>query len=105
MEARGAVAEFKLEVQFWAAKLRVRPRRIEIRRMTRKWASCSPGGRICFSKDVIPAARKFRAYVILHELLHLRYPNHGKLFRRLLSTLSGISEPRTLGKVAGSPRR
>ena len=26
-------------------------------------------------------------YVILHELLHLRYPNHGKVFRRLLSAL------------------
>ncbi len=26
----------------------------------------------------------FQEYVIVHELLHLRVPNHGKLFRTLM---------------------
>jgi len=26
----------------------------------------------------------FREYVIVHELLHLKVPNHGKLFKTLL---------------------
>jgi predicted metal-dependent hydrolase len=26
----------------------------------------------------------FREYVIVHELLHLKVPNHGKLFKSLL---------------------
>jgi predicted metal-dependent hydrolase len=89
MEAVAAVAEFKIEVRRWGAKLRVRPRRIEVRQMARKWASCSPAGRVCFSRDLIFAEQKFRTYVIVHELLHLRYPNHGKVFRRLLRAFGG----------------
>jgi predicted metal-dependent hydrolase len=58
--------------------------------MARKWASCSPSGRICFSRDLISAELDFRTYVIVHELLHLRYPNHGRVFRRLLSAFSGV---------------
>ena len=89
MEAVSAVAEFKNEVHRWGTKLRVRPRRIEVRQMARKWASCSPAGRICFSRDLIFVEPRFRTYVIVHELLHLRYPNHGKVFRRLLSAFGG----------------
>jgi predicted metal-dependent hydrolase len=29
-------------------------------------------------------AAPFREYVIVHELLHLKVPNHGKLFKTLL---------------------
>lgn len=28
--------------------------------------------------------RKFRDYVVVHELVHLQVPNHGKLFKSLM---------------------
>jgi hypothetical protein len=62
---------------------------VELRALTNKWASCSTAGRLCFSKDLLSAPASFRTYVIVHELLHLRLPNHGKLFRRLLSAHLG----------------
>jgi len=52
--------------------------------MTRKWASCSSAGRLSFSRDLLGEAAAFREVVIVHELLHLRVPNHGKLFRSLM---------------------
>ena len=59
--------------------------RIQIQPMKKKWASCSTSGRICFSSDLIAEDTAFRELVIVHELLHLRVPNHGKLFKGLLN--------------------
>lgn len=52
--------------------------------MTRKWASCSPRGVVTFSLDLLEEDRQFGEVVIVHELLHLQVPNHGKLFKSLM---------------------
>lgn len=75
----------KNQVDQWASKIGVRPLRVQIQPMTKKWASCSPSGRICLSKDLLNEDRAFQQVVIVHELLHLRVHNHGKLFKSLLS--------------------
>ncbi len=51
----------------------------------RKWASCSTKGTVTFSKSLLTQPQGFQTYVIVHELLHLKVPNHGKLFKSLLS--------------------
>lgn len=71
-------------VVFWSARLNVQPAQIRIQTMTRKWASCSSLGRVTFSQDLATTRRDFQDYVIVHELLHLRLPNHGKLFTTTL---------------------
>ena len=76
---------FKAEVREWARRLNVQPAQIRIQKMTRKWASCSPGKWITFSSNLLSEPRGFQEYVIVHELLHLRIPNHGKLFKSLMS--------------------
>lgn len=38
--------------------------------MTKKWASCSTSGRICFSTDLLEEDSAFQEAVIVHELLH-----------------------------------
>ena len=52
--------------------------------MTRKWASCSSKGRITFNPELFGQPYRFQEFVIVHELLHLKIPNHGKLFKSLL---------------------
>lgn len=52
--------------------------------VTTKWASCSSAGRLCFSRDLLRQADAFQEFVIVHELLHLRVANHGKLFKSLI---------------------
>ena len=37
-----------------------------------------------FSTELLHKDQKFQGYVIVHELLHLRVPNHGKLFKSLM---------------------
>ena len=78
------VTEFRALIARWVERLRVRPRQIRVQPMRRKWASCSTRGTVSFSVDLFAQPEAFREYVIVHELLHLRIPNHGKLFQTLL---------------------
>ncbi len=75
---------FKAEVRAWSRRMDVEPKEVHIRPMKRKWASCSSNGRLTFSTDLLGEPAAFRAEVIVHELLHLKVPNHGKIFRSLL---------------------
>jgi predicted metal-dependent hydrolase len=54
--------------------------------MRRKWASCSPRGRVTFNSELLGQPEELRREAIVHELLHLKVPNHGSLFRALLSS-------------------
>lgn len=75
---------FRAEVEAWARRLGVKPREIHIRPLKRKWASCSSRGRLTFDTDLLRQPADFRREVIVHELLHLKVPNHGRLFKALL---------------------
>jgi predicted metal-dependent hydrolase len=79
-----AAAALKAQVAEWTTKIRVKPRQVRVQTMLRKWASCSTGGTVSFSTEVLSQPPAFREYVIVHELLHLKVPNHGKLFKTLL---------------------
>ena len=74
----------RAEIGAWARRIGVRPREVHIRPMTRKWGSCSTNGRVSFNADLLREPAAFRRRVIVEELLHLKVPNHGKLFRSLL---------------------
>lgn len=89
---------FKAEVRDWAERLKVKPTQIRVQKMKSKWASCSPGKWISFSEDLLSQSRGFQTYVIVHELLHLRIPNHGRLFKSLMSVHVPDWERFTSGK-------
>ena len=78
--------KFKQDVRDWAKEIGVEPKEIHIRKMTRKWASCSSKGRLTFDPSLLKEPEQVRSEAIVHELLHLKYPNHGKMFNALLKT-------------------
>jgi predicted metal-dependent hydrolase len=84
LEETVPVSVFRGEVAAWARRVGVEPREIRLRPMKRKWASCSSRGRLTFDTGLLAQPAQKRAEVIVHELLHLRIPNHGKLFESLL---------------------
>jgi predicted metal-dependent hydrolase len=77
---------FRSEIMVWARRIGVEPKEVRITPMRRKWASCSSKGRLSFNTELMKEPAPFRAEVIIHELLHLKVPNHGKLFKALLRT-------------------
>ena len=40
--------------------------------------------RVTFNSELFGQPYRFQEFVIVHELLHLKIPNHGKLFKSLL---------------------
>jgi predicted metal-dependent hydrolase len=79
-----AKAAFKQRVHGWSEKIGVEVVWLGIRPMRRKWASCSTNGHLNFSTELLNQPTKVQDYVIVHELLHLRVPNHGKLWKSLM---------------------
>ena len=72
-------------VEYWKRRLRVRPRRVRVQPMTRKWGSCSTSGTVTLAAALEDQDRGFQDFVIVHELLHLRVPNHGRLYKALMA--------------------
>ena len=68
----------------WQRELNVSIRRIQLREMKNKWGSCSTRGILTLNKELMKLPLKYAEYVIVHELLHLIIPNHGRTFRTLL---------------------
>jgi predicted metal-dependent hydrolase len=75
----------KRRVERWAIKLKVEPKIIRVQKMTRKWGSCLSLGTITLAADLVDQVSGFQDFVVAHELLHLRVPNHGRLFKALMT--------------------
>ena len=69
----------------WVLRLKVPAPRVRVQAMKRKWGSCSTSGWITLALDLADQEPGFQDFVIVHELLHLHVPNHGKLFKALMS--------------------
>jgi len=90
------VSVFNAEVAAWARHIGVKPKEIRLRPLKRKWASCSSRGRLTFDTALLHQPARFRAEVIAHELLHLKVPNHGKVFKSLLEAFLSQMKADTL---------
>ena len=92
MSRRDPRARFKERLSGWAARLDVQMNAVSIRKMRRKWASCSTAGRLTFDESVLSLPSEIQDYVIVHELLHIQVPNHGKLWKSLMRVHLGDYE-------------
>ena len=69
----------------WEKRIGVKVGEIHLRSMRRKWASISMKGRLTLNTDLLNLPEALTEYVIVHELVHLLVPNHGKLFKSFMS--------------------
>jgi predicted metal-dependent hydrolase len=76
--------ELKWCVRAWASKMSVAVPFIHLRHMRSKWASISTHGRLTLNLELLELPRELGEYVIVHELVHLLAPNHGKVFKSFM---------------------
>ncbi len=56
-----------------------------IRDMKRRWGSCMSSDKVILNPKLIHVSKDCLDYVITHELCHIRYKNHDKMFFKLLA--------------------
>ncbi len=78
--------EFRLEVMRVAKEMNAEIKEIHIKPMKTKWASCSINGRVTFDSTLLDQPEEFRKEVIVHELLHLTVPSHGRMFKVMMKS-------------------
>lgn len=78
------VEELRCSVRDWATKIGVKAPQIHIRQMKRKWASMSTVGRLTLDYQLLRLPKELGEFVIVHELVHLLAPNHGRVFKSFM---------------------
>jgi len=63
-------------VATWSARLEVSVTRMQIRPMQNKWGSISTAGTLTLASDLLVLPICLVEYVVVHELLHLKFPDH-----------------------------
>jgi hypothetical protein len=61
--------------------------KVRIKNNTSNWGSCSELGNINLNLHMMRLPEHLRDFVMLHELCHLRYLNHGPEFHALLESV------------------
>jgi predicted metal-dependent hydrolase len=61
------------------------PPQVKTRKMISRWGVCRPlSNEVCFSKRLVHLPRRLIDYVVVHELCHFRFFDHGPRFWRLV---------------------
>jgi predicted metal-dependent hydrolase len=76
--------ELRWAARHWATRIGVKVPRIQLRPMHSKWASISTAGRLTLNTDLLGVPKPLGEFVIVHELVHLLAPNHGRVFKSFL---------------------
>lgn len=71
-------------VESGAARLELEVGSVAIGDAKTRWGSCSSRGTLSFSWRLLLVPHEVLEYVVVHELLHLREPNHSEAFWRLV---------------------
>ena len=77
MKAEEKITERIKDIQ---PKFSERPSEIKIMELNNRWASCSPKGGLNFNWKCVMAPVSIIDYIITHEMVHLRIPNHSPEF-------------------------
>jgi predicted metal-dependent hydrolase len=85
VDARLAVRELvAMLIDEEAPVIGVEPARVQIRDQRSRWGSCSTRGTLSFNWRLVLAPFDVLDYVVVHELCHLREPNHSSRFWTLV---------------------
>lgn len=75
-----AKEDLPVRVAHWSAVMGLSPTGVKITSARTRFGSCSAKGSLCFSFYLMRYPDAAIDYVVVHELAHLRHPNHSPAF-------------------------
>ena len=66
----------------YAAIMGLTPQSVFVKDYKARWGSCFPDGKISYNWRIIIAPHHIVDYVVVHELCHLKHPNHSPAYWR-----------------------
>ena len=84
--------EAKSSVRKYSEQLGVSPQFVRITEMSKRWGSCTETGCVSLDWRLVYAPKRVGAYVVAHELAHLKIRNHRRRFWSLLTSVYGDSQ-------------
>ena len=81
-------------VTIYAGKIGLSKPGVIIRNQQKRWGSCNKNGELRFNWRIIMAPLSLVDYVVVHELCHIKYKNHSRLFWKYLGTIMPDYEKR-----------
>ena len=95
-----ALARLTEKTNRYAGIMGVSPNSISIRDYKSRWGSCSSKGDISYNWRVIIAPHHIVDYVVVHELCHLKHPNHSpRYWKSVKREISDYEERRQFLRV------
>ena len=82
-------AEAQSFARKFSARLGVKQNSLRVTEMSKRWGSCTAEGNISLDWRLVYAPKQVAAYVVAHELAHLKVNNHSQKFWNLLSAVYG----------------
>lgn len=73
-----------LKVEYYAKLMQVQPASVKINSAKKRYGSCSGTNNLNFSLYLMDKEERFVDYVVVHELAHIKYHNHGKDFYKFI---------------------
>jgi len=102
--AESALEAVSAAVAEWAPRMDVQPRSVLIRDQRSRWGSCARDGTLRINWRVAVCDASLLDYVVVHELAHLRHPDHQAGFWALVgATLPDFASRRAALRRVSSP--
>ncbi len=86
-EKQKATLLFEKWIKKYSKLIKLFPSEILIKPLNTKWGGISKSDTLTINQKLIRAPRKIIDYVIIHELCHLKIPNHDQSFWNLLGRI------------------
>ena len=71
----------------YAVLMGVKPKQVRITGAKKRFGSCSSENNICYSWRLMTYPDRAVEYVVVHELAHIRYKNHGTAFYAYIESI------------------
>ncbi len=74
-------------IELFAPRLGVAPSKVLLKEQQSRWGSCTKSGVIHINWKILMAPMRIVDYVVVHELVHMRHPNHSSEFWTTLQSV------------------